>query len=84
MNRAIILILFLLLFSACIKKDRWQLTIYPDGSDLTTYKHLGEYPTLESCRSVATSSITEKGDYECGLNCRPFKEDTFICKKTRH
>ena len=69
--------------------ERWEGFVYPNKSDLTVHKNIGEFESLESCRSAARNKLYElnsvsKGDYECGLNCE-FKSNygINICEETK-
>ena len=70
--------------------NKWTGTIYPDRDYLNEYKSIGEFKSLEECRSAALNILsnnnsTSKGDYECGLNCKV--EDGYsvlVCDKTEH
>ena len=87
------LILALLLLAACDRAP-WQGWIYPNKNDLTDDIAIGRFPTLEQCRSSATSLLKRQstladgekiqGDYECGYKCKPAGGDNGlnICDKT--
>ena len=74
--------LLLLGLSGC-DQAKWQGWVYPSASDLTDDIPIGRFATLEQCRASAKAILqrTEerldedrepvKGDYECGLNCKP-------------
>ena len=84
----ILIILSLILLTAC-SSEKWDGFIYPDQNNLTQYKHIGTFLTLEECRSRAVAELNvissiDKGDYECGLNCRVNDHGLYICKKTSH
>lgn len=73
MNRLGMLIACSLLV-AC--SERWDGYAYPDRSDLSRHRYVGEFTSLEECRG-ATQDVLRRvevrprgGDYECGLNCR--------------
>jgi hypothetical protein len=56
-------------------RDTWESFAYPNRNDLTRHVALGEFSTLEACRAAATAYLrgalaTDRGDYECGLNCK--------------
>ena len=47
----------------------------PDKTKLNKSVHLGEFGSLEECRSAATSYLESRdlssgGDYECGVDCK--------------
>lgn len=67
-------VLAVLFLSACAN-DKWEGFVYPDGSDLTVHQNIGIFDSLEACRSAARSTLAnvssvDRGDYECGLNCK--------------
>jgi hypothetical protein len=89
MWRVYLLILVVWLFSACAgEPDEWEGFVYPDVSDMSEYESIGPFSSLEECRGAALyrlrlSRSPDKGDYECGLNCR-IDRDVFIrvCETT--
>ncbi len=55
--------------------DSWTEIIYPDKSNLSNFKNIGEFKSLDKCRNEAVSFLRiieaqNKGDFECGLNCK--------------
>jgi hypothetical protein len=70
-----ILILVILVISGLKKyTDSWIGIIYPDKSDLSNFKNIGEFKTLDECRNESIHflrgiSAQYSGDFECGLNC---------------
>jgi hypothetical protein len=59
---------------AC-SSPKWHLSVYPTGNHLDAVRDLGEYPTLDKCRQAAAQYLTDvgasdRGNYECGKNCR--------------
>ena len=64
--------------------DLWLGTVHPDRANLTAWKHIGTFRSLQDCRKasqahirgrrVVECDILKKCDtvstYECGLNCR--------------
>jgi hypothetical protein len=49
--------------------------VYPNKNDLTNHIGIGHYSSLEECRASALSAIAkisppDRGDYECGWNCK--------------
>lgn len=67
-----IVILTIFLVKKC--NDKWTGIIYFDKSNLTNYKKIGEFKSLEECRNEAvyllrSNSTINSGDFECGLNC---------------
>lgn len=76
-------------FLAGCREDSWTSIVYPDRANLLTDLRLGEFRSLEACRSAALAKIAEEGwsataDYECGSNCGPFSEgsDMLLCDET--
>ncbi|MBS4053067.1 MAG: hypothetical protein KGZ69_17965 [Methylomonas sp.] len=64
----------------------WQGYVYPNSNNILIDKYVGSYKTLEECRAASVAMLDnlnsrEKGDYECGLNCKP-KDGLNICDKT--
>ena len=81
----------LTLFAA--EKLEWLGTVYPSARDLTVYKHIGMYNTLEECRAAVSEwveLIKETSgldpDYECGYRCKPLfpnlEDSVLVCKET--
>lgn len=73
MTRQHLLPLLALALLGC--SERWEGFVYPNKNDLTKHIGIGTYDSLEDCRASAintlsTLSSNERGDYECGLNCR--------------
>ena len=69
--------------------ESWDAIVYPDENDLLDYIRIGSYESLESCRSAALERLAEissihSGDWECGLNCEPYKpgSDLMVCEET--
>lgn len=78
---------FFLLLCGC--SDNWEGFVYPNKHDLTKHIGIGTYKSLEECRASALEALqkvssVERGDYECGLNCKT--DDNLggikICKET--
>lgn len=68
-------------------EEEWQGYVYPNRNDLTIDKYAGTYNTLEDCRAASLAllrsvSSLERGDYECGLNCKP-EGMLNICEDTK-
>ena len=76
-----VLIMFLGTFCAC--SERWEGFVYPNKDDLTKYRYMGEFDSLEACRNACLSELGRtnayNGDYECGKNCKP---NSTICEET--
>lgn len=87
--RYFIFILIISTFSGFLsgcQGEEWKGWVYPNMNDLTKSDYIGEFKSLEACRSSAKSSLgnldaLDSGDYECGLNCKQ-KYGTNVCKKT--
>lgn len=70
-------------------KEEWEGVVYPNKSNSYDYKYIGVYESLESCRAASLDMLyklnaTEKGEYECGLNCK-YKDgmgSIKVCEKT--
>lgn len=65
----------LLAFGLVGCSEQWEGFVYPSKSDLSKHIAIGVYDSLEDCRASAinalnTVSSVQRGDYECGLNCR--------------
>lgn len=76
----ILVISAILLLKKCT--ERWTGIVYPDKSNLTTFKNIGEFNSLELCRNEAVAFLRKNsaqysGDFECGLNCKGF-----VCEET--
>jgi hypothetical protein len=74
-SRLVAVALAAFLLAGC-SKDTWEAYAYPNRSDLATHDALGEFLSLEACRAAAVSYLqgiraAHRGDYECGLNCKP-------------
>ncbi len=84
----LLLLILTLVFSGCFKEE-WEGVVYPNENDFYDYKYIGVYKSLESCRAAALDTLsrlnpTERGDYECGLNCK-YKDgmgSIRVCEKT--
>jgi hypothetical protein len=87
MQRAVLACLCLVALSGCWR-DTWEAFAYPNRSDLTRHVALGEFSTLEACRAAATAYLrgalaTDRGDYECGLNCKASSSGgPKVCERT--
>ena len=89
MNIKIICVLIISFLLASCGEEKWEGFVYPNKNDLTVYRNIGVYESLESCRSatwymLSEISSIERGDYECGLNCeyRSGMGGIKICEKT--
>jgi hypothetical protein len=73
---------------AACKEEQWDGFVYPSRADLTRHVTIGTFGTLEACRAEAHAMLerngwTGSGDYECGLNCKPWNDsDMMICEET--
>jgi hypothetical protein len=84
----LIAVICCILLSAC--SSQWEGFVYPNKSDLTNHIGIGSYRSLEDCRSSALSALAkvssqERGDYECGLNCKldGGTDGMKVCEDTR-
>jgi hypothetical protein len=80
----LLIIFSCLLLLAC--SDKWDGFVYPNKNDLTTHVGIGAFKSLEECRDsaravISKTSSVERGDYECGLNCK-FNGGLNICEET--
>ena len=78
----IVIIVIGALFALKKYTDQWTGIIYPDKSNLSNFKNIGEFKSLEQCRNEAISVLYKivaehKGDFECGLNCKGV-----VCEET--
>jgi hypothetical protein len=70
--------------------DRWQGRVYLNKQNLTNYRNIGEFSSLEECRDASLNYLRgikalATGDYECGKNCTYNSElDEYVCEKTLH
>ncbi len=81
------------LLTGCGEPDVWNGWVYPDGANLLIDIPIGEFESLALCRDAAVSRLKIervyrngrpiKGDYECGLNCKPSSHGTNICEETK-
>lgn len=67
-------------FRGC--SGQWTGVVYADRQNLSNYRLIGVFDSLENCRSEAIYALRQispnnDGDYECGLNC-----EGSVCKKT--
>ena len=82
-------VLITTLLASCGKSDKWSAFGYPKASDLTDFRYLGDFESLESCRAAVRAwriGITDSGatDYECGKNCDgvPIRDRPVMCETT--
>ncbi len=65
----------------------WDGYVYPDRSNLARSIYIGEYKTLDECRTAALRTLAsmeiplDRGDYECGLNCES-RNGFNVCSRT--
>lgn len=84
---AALLMLTALSTSAC-GRDSWEGFVYPDRENLRQARFLGAFDALEACRDAALAELDklrarDRGDYECGLNCRVDPRTSVrVCKET--
>lgn len=68
--------------------ERWDGFVYFNRNDLSKHTQVGPFDSLESCRTTARSILAqsgalERGDYECGLNCKGDAATGLnVCKRT--
>ncbi len=67
-------------------EEEWRGFVYPNKSDLTQYRVVGVYNSLDQRRSAALAVIVAGGwgaqaDNECGLICEP-SSLSMICERT--
>lgn len=84
MNKKIGVAILLILAVFGIDKytDSWTGIVYPDKSNLSNFKKIGEFKSLDECRNesiyfLRKISAQYSGDFECGLNCKGL-----TCEKT--
>ena len=57
-----------LLLMGC-SEEEWVGVVYPSRDDLTQYREIGPFGSLEECQAGAVSTINaagwERADYEC-------------------
>ena len=82
----VLIALAILAYFVFFKGEVWTGFVYPNADDLTAHRAIGEFPSLEACRSAVLNTISHNGwenaDYECGLNCEPSEYGINICKET--
>jgi len=87
--KSLTVLAFILLATGCTQE--WRGFVYPNKNDLGRHIELGKFDSLEKCRNAAVGKLVKlgdrsKGDYECGLNCRPVRNydgsTDNICEKT--
>ena len=70
--------------------DRWQGIVYVNKQNLTNYRNIGEFCSIEECRDASLNYLKgikalDTGAYECKKNCKYNSElDEYICEKTVH
>lgn len=70
---------------------KWTGFVYPDADRMTRFFKVGEYKSFEECQLASREALNaiegawEKGDYECGLNCKESPDmPVKVCKETRN
>lgn len=67
------------LFTGCLggesSTQEWTSLIYPDKNNIKRSKKFGVFKTLEECQKESKNELTKlgltnRGDYQCGLNCK--------------
>jgi hypothetical protein len=80
--------LLLVSLAAC-REEQWDGFVYPSRADLTQHIVIGQFSSLESCRNEAYATLERNGwapsgDYECGLNCKPWgSSGMMVCEETQ-
>lgn len=79
MKKTIIFVSFAaFLLSGCFgggnQEQKWTSKIFPDKENTKRHKKFGIYNSLEECRKASldelkTLGLSNRGDYQCGLNC---------------
>lgn len=87
MKKLSVIAFLLTLLSGC--SDTWEGFVYPNKNDLSKHISIGDYKSLEACRASALTTLmqlgaSERGDYECGLNCKIDSGlgDIKVCQET--
>ena len=81
------LIVFTILLSGCILKEKWQGVYYPDGCLVCEDDYIFSpvYDTKADCLDWAVSKKISRNNnndlYECGKNC-DWKDGLMICEET--
>jgi hypothetical protein len=82
-------IVIALFFSACTSSDTWHGVVYPNQKNLGDALQIGSFDTLQECGITALKVLDrlhalERGDYECGKNCRKdsFTPSFMVCEET--
>ena len=75
-----VLIFAFLMLNGC--SERWTGIVYPEKSNLSNFRNIGEFKSLDECRNEAIYTLkkiaaSSQGDFECGLNCKGS-----VCKET--
>lgn len=92
MKKTLILSVFMsIILSACfsgqVKDEKWTSLIYPDKANEKRSKKYGVFNSLEQCREESKKelirlNLSERGTYQCGLNCEYHKGMKLdICEK---
>lgn len=68
--------------------QEWRGFVYPNRNDLSEWRAIGPFRSLEECRAASLDLLRDlvhsperRGDYECGLNCRPTR-GLNVCDRT--
>lgn len=85
--RIISIVTVTLFLSAC--SQDWEGFVYPNKHDLTNHIGVDHHKSLEECRAASIAALNkvssvERGDYECGLNCKADGGlgDLKVCEET--
>jgi hypothetical protein len=84
-----VFILSLWFVISCSKRESWSAFGYPNADDLSDFRYLGQFESLESCRAAVRAWRIDIGgvadtDYECGKNCDgvPSAGQPVMCEST--
>jgi hypothetical protein len=85
--RLALIVAFIVGAGAGCFQEEWSGFVYPNKNNLTNHRAIGNFSSLEQCRSASVSLIKNSkwrnADYECGLNCNR-SSLPMICEKTEH
>ena len=73
MTRIILAAGAVVVLASCFHEEMWSGWVYPDKANLLVDRPIGNYPSLEACRSAAKRMIAQEGwaaDYECVYRTR--------------
>ena len=77
MSKKILIVILVFASLIALNKctDSWTGIVYPDRSNLSNFKNIGEFKSIDECRNeliyfLRKISAQSSGDFECGLNCK--------------